>query len=292
LEQLPGPRARPLSSAADQKRSTSIGLRLRQIGYLWLGSARAGPERIRYHSGISLCSTFGSGRFGEGIALRKAPDLLASRSPYGSTPPTPGKRARHQRCPTGSGCGMNTERILRTQFRARCISPAGRHLSERQRWPQRRRRARFAGEMQFRPRTVGRGPSMDFSILPRSRAPKPGTATASKASIRRRNGRQGRRDPSIDFPILPRSHAPEQRPMPHHPPICPLAIAVDRQHRLDPSSFGTHSLRRTKATLIYRRTGNLRAVQLLLGHTKVESTVRYLGIEVDDALAIAEQIEV
>ena len=57
---------------------------------------------------------------------------------------------------------------------------------------------------------------------------------------------------------------------------------------LDPSLFGTHSLRRTKATLIYRRTGNLRAVQLLLGHKKIESTVRYLGIEVDDALAIAE----
>jgi integrase len=50
--------------------------------------------------------------------------------------------------------------------------------------------------------------------------------------------------------------------------------------------------RRTKATLIYRRTGNLRAVQLLLGHTKIESTVRYLGVEVDDALAIAEQVEV
>jgi integrase len=61
---------------------------------------------------------------------------------------------------------------------------------------------------------------------------------------------------------------------------------------LEPSLFGTHSLRRTKARLMYRRTGNLRAVQLLLGHTKVESTVRYLGIEVDDALAIAEQIEV
>ncbi len=61
---------------------------------------------------------------------------------------------------------------------------------------------------------------------------------------------------------------------------------------LDPSLFGTHSLRRTKATLIYRRTGNLRAVQLLLGHTKVESTVRYLGIEVDDALAIAEQVDI
>jgi len=61
---------------------------------------------------------------------------------------------------------------------------------------------------------------------------------------------------------------------------------------LDPHLFGTHSLRRTKATLIYRRTGNLRAVQLLLGHTKIESTVRYLGIEVDDALAIAELVEV
>lgn len=56
--------------------------------------------------------------------------------------------------------------------------------------------------------------------------------------------------------------------------------------------FGTHSLRRTKATSIYRRTGNLRAVQLLLGHKKIESTVRYLGIEVDDALAIAEQVDV
>jgi len=61
---------------------------------------------------------------------------------------------------------------------------------------------------------------------------------------------------------------------------------------LDCSLFGTHSLRRTKATLIYRRTGNLRAVQLLLGHTKIESTVRYLGIEVDDALAISERVDV
>jgi len=61
---------------------------------------------------------------------------------------------------------------------------------------------------------------------------------------------------------------------------------------LDPSLYGTHSLRRTKATLIYRRTKNLRAVQLLLGHTKLESTVRYLGIEVDDALEMAEQTEV
>ena len=61
---------------------------------------------------------------------------------------------------------------------------------------------------------------------------------------------------------------------------------------LDPYAYGTHSMRRTKATLIYRRTKNLRAVQLLLGHTKLESTVRYLGIELDDALDIAEQTEV
>jgi integrase len=60
---------------------------------------------------------------------------------------------------------------------------------------------------------------------------------------------------------------------------------------LDPSNYGTHTLRRTKAPLIYRRTKNLRAVQLLLGHTKLESTVRYLGIEVDDALEMAEQTE-
>jgi integrase len=61
---------------------------------------------------------------------------------------------------------------------------------------------------------------------------------------------------------------------------------------LDSSVYGTHSMRRTKAAQIYRKTGNLRAVQLLLGHTKLESTVRYLGIEVDDALNISEQVEI
>jgi integrase len=60
---------------------------------------------------------------------------------------------------------------------------------------------------------------------------------------------------------------------------------------LNPATYGTHSLRRTKAALIYRKTGNLRAVQLLLGHTKLESTVRYLGVEVDDALEISEQVD-
>lgn len=61
---------------------------------------------------------------------------------------------------------------------------------------------------------------------------------------------------------------------------------------LDRADYGTHSMRRTKATLIYRRTKNLRAVQLLLGHSKLESTVRYLGIEVDDALEISERTEI
>ncbi len=60
---------------------------------------------------------------------------------------------------------------------------------------------------------------------------------------------------------------------------------------LDPARYGSHSLRRTKATEIYKRTGNLRAVQLLLGHAKIESTVQYLGVEVEDALTLSEQIE-
>jgi site-specific recombinase XerC len=60
---------------------------------------------------------------------------------------------------------------------------------------------------------------------------------------------------------------------------------------LDPTVYGTHSMRRTKATLICKRTKNLRAVQLLLGHSKIASTIRYLGIEVDDALEISEQTE-
>lgn len=61
---------------------------------------------------------------------------------------------------------------------------------------------------------------------------------------------------------------------------------------LEPRAYGTHSLRRTKVALLYKKTGNLRACQLLLGHRKLESTVRYLGIEVDDALALSEQIEI
>jgi integrase len=70
------------------------------------------------------------------------------------------------------------------------------------------------------------------------------------------------------------------------------SIAGLRQSDSTDSAYGTHTMRRTKASLIYRRTKNLRAVPLLLGHTKIESTVRYLGIEVDDALEMAEQTEV
>ena len=61
---------------------------------------------------------------------------------------------------------------------------------------------------------------------------------------------------------------------------------------LEPSAYGTHSMRRTKVSQIYKKTGNLRAVQLLLGHTKMDSTVRYLGVELEDALAISEAIEI
>lgn len=60
----------------------------------------------------------------------------------------------------------------------------------------------------------------------------------------------------------------------------------------EPSSYGIHSMRRTKVARIYRKTVNLRAIQLLLGHTKMDSTVRYLGIELEDALAISEAVEI
>jgi len=61
---------------------------------------------------------------------------------------------------------------------------------------------------------------------------------------------------------------------------------------LRPQDYGTHSLRRTKASIIYKQTGNLRAVQILLGHTRIESRVRYLGVDVEDALELAEATEV
>lgn len=61
---------------------------------------------------------------------------------------------------------------------------------------------------------------------------------------------------------------------------------------LEPSAYGTHSMRRTKVAQIYKKTGNLRAVQLLLGHTKMDSTVRYLGVELEDALSISESVDI
>jgi site-specific recombinase XerC len=65
-----------------------------------------------------------------------------------------------------------------------------------------------------------------------------------------------------------------------------------KSNGLEPSSYGTHSMRRTKVPQIYKKTGNLRAVQLLLGHTKMDSTVRYLGVELENALAISEAVEI
>jgi integrase len=98
--------------------------------------------------------------------------------------------------------------------------------------------------------------------------------------------RRGRRSDDWLFPS--RSRAGE------HISTRQYARLVDRwvaMIDLDPSAYGTHSLRRTKVALVYKKTGNLRACQLLLGHRKLESTVRYLGIEVDDALELSEQVE-
>ena len=61
---------------------------------------------------------------------------------------------------------------------------------------------------------------------------------------------------------------------------------------LNPANYGTHSMRRTKVALIYKKTGNLRACQLLLGHSKLESTVRYLGVDIDDAISLSENVEI
>ena len=76
-----------------------------------------------------------------------------------------------------------------------------------------------------------------------------------------------------------------------HAVIRPDRAKLDIIIELDPSAYGTHSMRRTKAALINRKTGNLRAVRLLLGHMKMDSTVRYIGIEIEDALAIAESVD-
>ena len=99
--------------------------------------------------------------------------------------------------------------------------------------------------------------------------------------------RRGDRDDDWLFPsrTVPGAHLSTRQ----------YARLLDRWLRLidlEPRAYGTHSLRRTKVALLYRRTGNLRACQLLLGHGKLESTVRYLGIEVDDALELSEQTEI
>ena len=95
----------------------------------------------------------------------------------------------------------------------------------------------------------------------------------------------------------------QKRPLkPKHVWAIRVRLELAKKHRdlalvnmaigLGASAYGPHSLRRTKVTQIYKKTGNLRAVQLLLGHTKMDSTVRYLGVEHEDALAIAEAIEI
>lgn len=98
-----------------------------------------------------------------------------------------------------------------------------------------------------------------------------------------------KRDGRADDWLFPSRSAPGR-----HIGTRQYARLVDKWVRmidLEPAAYGTHSLRRTKVALIYKKTGNLRACQLLLGHGKLESTVRYLGIEVDDALELSEQLD-
>ena len=70
------------------------------------------------------------------------------------------------------------------------------------------------------------------------------------------------------------------------------SLKTGLRRALEPSGYGTHSMRRTKVAKIYRKTGNQRAVQLLLGYTKVDSTVRYLGVELEDVLSISERLDI
>ena len=108
--------------------------------------------------------------------------------------------------------------------------------------------------------------------------------------IQKKTGRQQKTGRSVQFEITEQTRASIDDRL-------SSLTAGNRVHAwvtsagLDSSAYVTHSMRRTKAAQIYERTGNLRVVQLLLGHTKLESTVRYLGIEVDDALSISEQVE-
>ena len=119
------------------------------------------------------------------------------------------------------------------------------------------------------------GRPVQFEITEQTRAP-PGLAS---------EGHRERRQISFPEP-LPGATAPLDTAV-----YARIVHAWVESAGLDGSAYGTHSMRRTKAAQIYKKTGNLRAVQLLLGHTKLESTVRYLGIEVDDALSISEQVE-
>lgn len=85
---------------------------------------------------------------------------------------------------------------------------------------------------------------------------------------------------------------PSLRSASHELPVSCVRSRDRTRVGLEPAAYGSHSLRRTKVSLLYRKTGNLRACQLLLGHTKLESTVRYLGVELDDALELSEGLEI
>jgi site-specific recombinase XerC len=97
---------------------------------------------------------------------------------------------------------------------------------------------------------------------------------------------RGRRDDDWLFPSRSRPRRPHQ-----HRQYARLVDGWVAMTSLEPRAYGTHSLRRIKVALVYKKTGNLRAYQLLRGHRKLESKVRYLGIEVDDALALSQQVD-
>ena len=122
--------------------------------------------------------------------------------------------------------------------------------------------------------------------------PEIGSSTVSNFAIWYKSLRTWIDDPAMvgsDFLWPGRFHDPDHISTRQYARLVKYWVAsID----LEPSAFGTHSMRRTKVAQIYKKTGNLRAVQLLLAHTKMDSTVRYLGVDLEDALAISESVEI